>query len=459
MTRRLFLLLCALAACLTVLPALPASASAKAPAITLVSPTRVKVGGTLTIRGHGFSRRRTRNTLIFRAPNHQSVFVKPKRASSRKLVVRLPGTMQRLLSGSTASKRPTRFRIRPVVGRTFGKWTSGRTSPVVVPLGYRSSGGGSVSPVVACGGGSDSDGDLLSNTLELQIKTDPCLRDTDGDGIEDGYEEQSAIDLNHYPSTPPLPYPAKRPYPNALDPSDANTDYDGDGLSLREEHLMWVRFSADGVRRSGRPTSLSGLLYSDGLQKSVNPPPAAPSDPLANWALDADGDGVLLDDERDADGDGLGNWDEQHGPFTEEWWPKKHDGNDEPKESKYPEINFLDVEDLPEKDAAADADTDGDGVLDGADDNDHDGLSNAFEVRRPGNWLTELSANLDGNGDWIAGATPWGYTNPFNPCKPFNSERCHRAVPFGYYAGDGVPPVGPAPPAGYPDVHPDTPNG
>ena len=53
----------------------------------------------------------------------------------------------------------------------------------------------------------------------------------------------------------------------------------------------------------------------------------------------------------------------------------------------------------------------------------------------------------------------WAYTNPFNPCKPFNSERCHLHPPFGYYDGDEVPPIGPNPPGGYPDVHPVTPNG
>ena len=38
--------------------------------------------------------------------------------------------------------------------------------------------------------------------------------------VEDGYEYQSALDLNHYPRSIPLPYPGKRPYPNPLDPGD-----------------------------------------------------------------------------------------------------------------------------------------------------------------------------------------------------------------------------------------------
>ena len=88
-------------------------------------------------------------------------------------------------------------------------------------------------------------------------------------------------------------------------------------------------------------------MYSDGLQYSVDsPPPAAPAPgSLAAWTLDMDSNGVLSDDERDADADGLGNWDEIRGRMTEGWWPAQHDGTNEPKESKYPEIDYLDNED------------------------------------------------------------------------------------------------------------------
>jgi hypothetical protein len=292
--------------------------------------------------------------------------------------------------------------------------------------------------------------------MENHIGTDSCLADTDGDGVEDGYEEQSAIDVNHYPATPPLPYPGKRPYPNALDPTDTGTDYDGDGLTLREEFLLWMRFSADGIARSGRPTSLSGLLYSDGLQRSRSV--AAPGGALLNWALDADEDGILRDGERDGDGDGLGNWDEQRGKFTEAWWPAQHDGETELLESKYPGIDFVDIEDLPQRDALADRDVDGDGISDGADDQDHDGLSNQFEVRRPANWLAKTFPAYPA-GTFAAYPDYFAYTNPFNPCKPVDSDRCHQYIPFGYYVEDEVPPVGPNPPGGYPATHPTTPNG
>jgi hypothetical protein len=150
--------------------------------------------------------------------------------------------------------------------------------------------------------------------------------------------------------------------------------------------------------------------------------------------------------------------------MLETWWPAQHDGTIEPLESKYPLINFLDNEDLANRDALADPDIDGDGVPDGADDNDHDGLSNQFEVHRPADWLTDTFSGDPStwNGDtptWGTGANPWAYVNPFNPCKPFASERCHAHPPFGYYASDQVPYVGPMRPPGYPGVHPETPDG
>ncbi len=460
--RRTILICLALAsAAVLMLPAgagaAPSKKGSKAstPTITRVTPMRVRVGALLTIRGRHFKPARSKNTVIFRGPDGRSAFAKPRRASSSKLVVLVPPAVARLVARSSGAPKPTRFKLRVLAGK-FSKFTSRRLSPVVVPASSGSGpNGGGGGGATGCPG-QDYDGDLLSNALEAQLKLDPCIADTDADSVEDGYEYQAALDLNHYPRTLPLPYPGKRPYPNPLDPADgtpAGTDYDGDGLKLREEFLMWLGYSSDGVRRPGRPGTLAGLVYSDGLQRSVDsPPPSAPGG-LLGWALDIDRNGVLSDDERDADADGLGNWDEVRGRMTEEWWPAQHDGENEPKESKYPDLDFLDNEDTaPWYNAHADPDMDGDGVVDGLDDNDHDGLSNQFEVNRPSDWLMDAILT-------DPAVNPWAYTNPFNPCKPFNSERCHSHPPFGYYKSDEVPFVGPNPPAGYPDVHPATPDG
>jgi IPT/TIG domain len=452
------------------LPSGPAFAATKAPQITKVSPTRVKVGSRLTIRGKNFNPRRTRNTVFFRGAGGTSAFVKPSKASRTKLVVKVPKSVGKLLKRKSGKAQSTRIKIRVLTSR-FSKYTSSRLSPVVTGTGVpdigapaprqngstggTGSGGGSNAVAPTCPAG-DPDGDLLDTATENSIGTNPCNRDSDGDGVTDGYEYQSALDLTHYPSTPPAPYPGKKPYPNALDPNDAGTDYDGDGMALGEEYLMWARFSSDGVRRTGAPTTLSNLLYSDGLQRSqsVSAPAAGTLDA---WSLDLNDDGTLIDGERDADGDKLSNWDEGHGQMVEAWWAAEHAGAPaEPKESPYPGINFLDNAEV--GDAFADGDIDGNGIADGQDDFDHDGLTNEFELRRPDDWDAQAWV-VNGSGGFDPGPNSWAYTNPFNPCKPYRSERCHQHPPFGYYAGDERPPIGPNPPAGYPDTHPTTPNG
>ena len=106
----------------------------------------------------------------------------------------------------------------------------------------------------------DSDGDMLSNGLELALGTDPCKADSDGDGISDGYEYQSALDLNRTANSSaiPWPYPGKRPYPNPLDPNDGDVDYDGDVLTMREEYtasFAWLL----GIDPAHRPSHLRPL--------------------------------------------------------------------------------------------------------------------------------------------------------------------------------------------------------
>ena len=102
---------------------------------------------------------------------------------------------------------------------------------------------------------------------------------------------------------------------------------------------------------------------------------------------DWDHDGILSDDERDFDNDGLAN--------IYEYWPADF----EPWDPAFPGTlrpDFLDP------------DTDGDGVLDGADDQDHDDVSNIDELR---------------NGTWT-----------MNPCDPVVSRTCPR-----WLDGPGVP--------------------
>ena len=117
-----------------------------------------------------------------------------------------------------------------------------------------------------------TDNDLLSDAVEAELSKllDACRADTDGDGVEDGYEYQSALDLNddRYQGEPSLvqPYPVKRPYPNPLF-KDAQFDYDGDSLTLAEEQALW-KYTYE-VNHSATRT-LEPLSYTDGMQHSVH---------------------------------------------------------------------------------------------------------------------------------------------------------------------------------------------
>ena len=51
---------------------------AKTPTIKNVSPMRVAVGRTITIRGKNFSSSRRKNTVVFRSPGKRTAFAKPK---------------------------------------------------------------------------------------------------------------------------------------------------------------------------------------------------------------------------------------------------------------------------------------------------------------------------------------------------------------------------------------------
>jgi IPT/TIG domain len=497
-----------LAALLLLVAAPAASAASKAPSITKVSPMRVKVGSKLTIKGKNFSSSRTRNTIFFRGAGGTTAFAKPTRASRTKLVIKVPSSVGKLLKRSSGKALSTRLKIR-VLTTKFSKYTSSRLSPVVTGTGVPStrapsSGGGSggsggsggtggsnptvVAPTCT---GTDPDGDLLPTATESAIHTNPCNADSDHDGVSDGFEYQSARDLNDDEAQNPnayAPYPGKRPYANPLDPTDANTDYDGDSLTLMQEYILWNYTVTNGATRT-----LSPLTYSDGEQYSamhrdvnghrVPDLPAAGYSKQAsflNWAsangyrnvdlvdgapwysgsstnnyglldfnrlngessttqpgyflpessyYDFDQDGVLSDDERDEDGDGLTNFDEDRGRMLPGYWSSCYQG-----EASYP-VAYAGTD-------ATDPDSDGDGIRDGADDQDHDDVPNVMELSRN----AASGENDTGNKACTAAeglptfpdpnhAGVYGRVNPFNPCLPATFSRtCTRHPGF-----DGSP--------------------
>ena len=427
------------------------ASTSPAPKISKVTPLKANVGQKLTVLGKYF-RKGKKTRVFFLRQGGGVTSATPDYATKTRLVVTIPDTITPLLRSTTTR---TKFQIRLLTSR-YGDPTKKSESPLIgraSTSGGGTGGGGSGNPGEGdCDGDSiknkdeaDDDNDLIMDGVEVgTTHTDPCKPDTDGDTISDGYEWQAAKDMNN--TTPfnvpdaARPYPGKKPWPNPLDPTDRGIDHDGDGLAMDDEYQLFRFYGSHKFP----------LNYSDGLQISQNVlAPAA----AVRWYMDMNGDGLLSDDERDADGDWLGNWDEKYGRMTAAWWDDTYSGeNDTKKESHYP--NVMTATPLKwEETSPTDPDTDGDTVADGADDQDYDGLSNAFEIERPPLWnliyvsfghtgfpTPEEQLVIDG---YNATATypavapnPWARVQPYNPCKPVWSKTCHLHWPFGYYGDD-----------------------
>ena len=135
-------------------------------------------------------------------------------------------------------------------------------------------------------------------------------------------------------------------------------------------------------------------------------------------------DGFLSDDERDEDADGLTNYDETHGRMTQEYWKGCYK-REAPWHIGYSQTSHVD------------SDSDGDGVLDGADDQDFDDIPNVMELSR--NAASGLD-DTEGGMQCVARSEPplpetehhpddYGRVNPFNPCLPnIRSRTCPKFV-------------------------------
>ena len=484
---RLLLLVCAL---LAVVPA--AANAATPPKVTSVAPLKLKIGERLTIRGKGFLAGKNRNTVLFKATGARAVFVKAESATSTVLVVKVPTKLAPFLKAASG----TRFQLRVLARRLSPAYTPTGKSPVVaaatstavgsspantpesktpsavaklVPATPAATTPAPTPPAAAaadCDGDgtpdtvdADDDNDLLPDATEVAIGTEPCNRDTDGDGMQDGWEYQSSIDLNTrscpssadypVPCAAAMPSPTKhRSYPNPLDSADGGSDYDGDGMTAFEEYQGWKH------KIGQDPTYLAltgpkGMWYSAGKKASVDTSTATGCRGMAvpkpfdgnmhreefkredgsypdlyeadgttvkaeyrMYSLDRrNGDGCLDDGERDEDGDFLTNFEEAHGKLSSpDWWAT---ATGEPAfQSAYVGTDWLD------------ADSDSDGTVDGLDDQDYDDFLNVEElyrgtpVRDKDNAWTQVNTGL-----WV---------NPFNPCLPaYESRTCPTYMPLG----------------------------
>jgi hypothetical protein len=464
----------ALAALLAPATAAEAKSKPKQPVVTSIKPMKANIGDTITIYGRNFIRGKGRNTVVFKRDGARAVFVKSDVATLRQVRVVLPERLSDFLATKDGKLTFTRFQIR-VLSKRFGKaYTKVTGSPMIgpaVPKEEVKPTGPNGEPAKPdsdgdCDGDgvknsvdADDDDDLLSDAQESGLKLDACKRDTDADGVEDGFEYRSAKDLNDDRGDGFTPYPGKRPYANPLDGADGNMDFDGDGLTLTDEYKLWVSY---GTR------DLNGLNYSDGKQYSQtissvaydkqqaflaaaaaqgytqqalldmdsmdvagddDNPFAAGSDTewtgfpgitdVERYYYDFDKDGLLSDDERDEDADGLPNWTEAHGYMNPKWW--------------------LDIYKKENPFTTAYA---------GTEIQDHDGFTNTREMSR---MLVAGELN-DGSPAWTVGSltgpryirpvespdadplasTPLrAWVQPFNPCLPDpDSRTCPRYHPI-----------------------------
>jgi hypothetical protein len=146
---------------------------------------------------------------------------------------------------------------------------------------------------------------------------------------------------------------------------------------------------------------------------------------------------MLSDDERDEDADGLSNIAEINQRMDPKYWAACYSA-----EPTYP-VSYGGT-------SPTDADSDGDGIRDGADDQDHDDVPNIMELSR----FAASGYQFDETDDRVTGtvtggglecapdpdlkpddprhADSFGQVNPFNPCEPDPQSRtCARNYDFG----------------------------
>lgn len=291
---------------------------ASPPLIKSFSPGSVAVGETLTVKGRNFTRGKNKMLLLLQRRGGKRVVARGSASSSTKLAVLIPNSVLLEMldpadtDPNTPSYIPQIFRMRLIGKRGMSRrWTKFEKSPTVLPAigGAKPGSDDCDNDGVNDAVDTDDDNDLLPDTREAQVGTDLCRPDTDGDTVSDYYEVRVSDEFN---GTPVLPFPGRKPYPNPLFNGDANTDHDGDGLTMFGEYNGW------------QYTKRMDRFYSDANQ-------------------DSDGDG-LYDDLEDEDNDLLSN---------------------------RVELTIFDGVQYPLEWLATD--TDGDGLCDGLDDQDRDG--------------------------------------------------------------------------------------
>src|SRR3954454_16919083 len=164
-----------------------ADAAAKTPVITKVTPKNVSVGETLIVNGKNFKVGKGKNTLLFKRDGGKALFVKAGLATKRQIAVVIPKKLETYMSNSAGKPVAGRFRIRVLASKLSKAFTATSISPVIGPEKPKATDTGTGTPVTPdadCDGDgvlnaadTDDDNDLLANTLEVQLKLNPCSGD------------------------------------------------------------------------------------------------------------------------------------------------------------------------------------------------------------------------------------------------------------------------------------------
>jgi hypothetical protein len=186
----------ALVLCVLALPAANALAGKKhasSPSVSSLAPPALRVGDTLTIRGHNFLPGKQRNSVAFKRDGSPAVSVKSAAATRTRLKVVVPAKLATYLAIAGGVARPSRFRVRVVAGHSSSSgYTALKRSPLIVPAGVAA---GPLAPLDGPDAGCDSggvvegvegdDGTIDSNVLDVPPGIDPCSLDGGGDAPGD----------------------------------------------------------------------------------------------------------------------------------------------------------------------------------------------------------------------------------------------------------------------------------
>ena len=176
MTRRVPVLLGVLASALVFSPSVGSAALPKAPVITSISPKKLNVGDTLTIRGRYFLPGNFRNTVAFQKPRAQAVFLKADKATKTTIKIKLTSKLMPFLSQRGGRRSPR--------ASASGSWPSAsgppsRPSPCPRPSAPVRVPSPAIAPTATTtatpnSAETDDDNDLLSDTTEAKYRLDSC---------------------------------------------------------------------------------------------------------------------------------------------------------------------------------------------------------------------------------------------------------------------------------------------